>query len=70
MISYGIGVGEFITLSDTDNAAQVGEVTIKAAVMENEGVERSAIITLSTTGQYAAFSAATREITIIQKRKT
>ena len=69
MISYGDGVDEFITLSETVNAAQVGEVTIKAAVTENEGVERSATITLSTTGQYAAFSAATREITIIQRGK-
>ena len=67
MISYGDGVDEFITLSDTVNDAQTGEVRIKAAVMENEGVERSATITLSTTGQMSGFSAATRVITIIQR---
>ena len=66
MISYGTGVDEFITLSDTVNAAQTGEVRIEAAVMENEGVERRATITLSTTGQ-TGFSAATRVITIIQR---
>ena len=67
MISYGDGVDEFVTLSDTVNTAQVGSITIKAAVMENEGVERSATITLSTTGQVSTFSAATREITIVQR---
>ena len=67
MISYGVGVDEFITLSDRSNADQTGEVRIKAAVMENEGMERSATITLNTTGQRADFSAATREITIIQR---
>ena len=68
MISYGVGEDEFITLSETANVDQTGEVRIKAAVTENEGVERSATITLSTTGQ-GGFSAATREITIIQRGK-
>ena len=67
MISYGVGMDDFITLSDRSNADQTGEVRIKAAVMENEGMERSATITLNTTGQRADFSAATREITIIQR---
>ena len=66
MISYGSG-DDFITLSDRSNADQTGEVRIKAAVTENEGMERSATITLNTTGQRADFSAATREITIIQR---
>ena len=66
MISYGVGVGEFVTLSPMDSATQAGEVTIKAAVTKNVGVERSATITLSTTGQIG-FSAATREITIVQR---
>ena len=65
MISYGVGEDEFITLSETTNVDQIGDVTIKAAVTKNEGVERSATITLSTTGQ-SGFSAATREITIVQ----
>ena len=68
MISYGDGVDEFVTLSDTVNAAQTDTVKVKAAVTNNEGVERSATITLSTTGQ-VGFSAATREITIIQRGK-
>ena len=67
MISYGVGMDDFITLSDRSNADQTGEVRIKAAVMENEGMERSATITLNTTGQRVDFSAATREITIIQR---
>ena len=67
MISYGTGEDGFITLSNTANVNQTGEVRIKATVTENEGVERSATITLSTTGQRADFSAATREITIIQR---
>ena len=67
MISYGAGVEKFVTLSDTLNdTTQTGTVTIKAAVTKNEGVERSATITLSTTGQ-SGFSAATREITIVQR---
>ena len=65
MISYGDGVDEFVTLSDTVNAAQTDTVRIKAAVMENEGVKRIAMLTLSTTGQ-SGFSAATREIIIVQ----
>ena len=68
MISYGAEVDEFITLSDRSNVDQTGGVRIKVSVMDNEGVERSATITLSTTGQSANFSAATREITIIQRR--
>ena len=67
MISYGVGMDDFITLSDRSNADQTGEVRIKAAVTENEGMERSATITLNTTGQRADFSADTREITIIQR---
>ena len=67
VISYGEGgEDEFITLSNTANVNQTGEVRIKAAVTENRGVERSAMITLSTTGQ-SGFSAATRVITIIQR---
>ena len=66
MIFYGVGEDEFITLSETANVGQTGEVRIKAAVTKNEGVERSATITLSTTGQIG-FSAATREITIVQR---
>ena len=67
MISYETGEDEFITLSDTANVDQTGEIRIKAAVMENQGVERSATITLSTTGQSDNFSAVTREITIVQR---
>ena len=63
MISYGDGVDEFITLSETDNAAQVGEVTIKAAVTKNEGVERSAVITIMTRGGTGAPATATVMIT-------
>ena len=63
MISYGDGVDEFITLSETDNAAQVGEVTIKAAVTENEGVERTAVITIMTRGGTGAPATATVMIT-------
>ena len=65
MISYGAGVVDFVTLSDTANVDQIRDVTIKAAVTKNEGVERSATITLSTTGQ-SGFSAATRKIIIVQ----
>ena len=67
MISYGAGVVDFVTLSETANVDQIGDVTIKAAVTKNEGVERSATITLSTTGQTSPFSAATRDITIVQR---
>ena len=63
MISYGAGADEFITLSETDNAAQVGDITIKAAVTKNEGVERSAVITLMTRGGTGAPATATVMIT-------
>ena len=63
MISYGDGVDEFITLSDTVNVDQTGEVRIKAAVTENEGVERSAVITLMTRGGTGAPATATVMIT-------
>ena len=65
MISYGTGVDDFVTLSDTVNDAQIDTVRIKAAVMENEGVERIAMLTLSTTGQSG--DSATSVITIIQR---
>ena len=65
MISYGDGVDEFVTLSPMDSAAQTGEVTIKAAVTENAGVERSAKIVFSTTGQ-GSFSSAKDSLTITQ----
>ena len=65
MISYGVGEDEFITLSDTVNVDQTGEVRIKAAVTENVGVERSAKIVLSTTGQ-TGFSSAKDSLTITQ----
>ena len=64
MISYGTGVDGFVTLSDTVNDAQKDTVRIKAAVTKNEGVERSATITLSTTGQSG--NSATSVITIVQ----
>ena len=63
MISYGVGVDEFITLSETDNADHIGQVRIKAAVTENEGVERSAVITLMTRGGTGAPATATVMIT-------
>ena len=65
MISYRTGVDDFVTLSDTVNVDQTGEVRIKAAVMENEGVERISMLTLSTTGQSG--DSATSVITIIQR---
>ena len=65
MIFYGDGVDEFVTLSPMDSAAQTGEVTIKAAVTENAGVERSAKIVFSTTGQIG-FSSAKDSLTITQ----
>ena len=65
MISYGVGVGEFVTLSDTVNADQTDTVKIKVAVTENVGVERSAKIVFSTTGQ-GSFSSAKDSLTITQ----
>ena len=65
MISYGVGVGEFVTLSDTVNADQTDTVKIKVAVTENVGVERSAKIVFSTTGQ-TGFSSAKDSLTITQ----
>ena len=68
MISYGAGVGEFVTLSPMDSVAQTGEVTIKAAVTGNIGVERSAKIVFSTTGTTGggSFSSAKDSLTITQ----
>ena len=66
MISYGDGVAKFVTLSDTVNADQTDTVKIKVAVTENVGVERSAKIILSTTGQGSEFSSAKDSLTITQ----
>ena len=63
MISYGVGEDEFITLSETANVDQTGEVRIKATVTENVGVERSAVITITTTGGTGASATATVTIT-------
>ena len=65
MISYGDGVAKFVTLSDTVNADQTDTVKIKVAVTENVGVERSAKIVFSTTGQ-TGFSSAKDSLTITQ----
>ena len=61
-VSYGVGVDTFLTL--TGNPSDTGEVRIKVAVTENEGVKRIAMLTLSTTGQSG--DSATSVITIIQ----
>ena len=42
--------GDFITLNTVMNANQTGDVTVRATPMENTGVERSAVITLTTRG--------------------
>ena len=67
-ITYTPANANFITLSSTGSTTQTGDITIIASPMENMGGERTATITLSTTGQAAfGFSAATREITITQE---
>ena len=65
MISYGAGVDTFVTL--TGNPLDTGEVRIKVAVTENDSVERSAKIILSTTGQGSEFSSAKDSLTITQR---
>ena len=64
MISYGAGVDTFLTL--TGNPSDIGEVRIKASVMKNDSVERSAKIILNTTGQGSEFSSAKDSLTITQ----
>ena len=66
VISYGDGAEEFVTL--TGNPLDTGEVTVKAAVTENVGVERSAKIVFSTTGTTGegTFSSAKDSLTITQ----
>ena len=63
MISYRAEVDTFLTL--TGNSSDTGEVRIKVAVTENDSVERSAKIVLSTTGQ-TGFSSAKDSLTITQ----
>ena len=63
MISYGVGEDTFVTL--TGNPLDTGEVRIKVAVTKNVGVERSAKIVFSTTGQ-GNFSPAKDSLTITQ----
>ena len=66
VISYGDGAEEFVTL--TGNPLDTGEVTVKAAVTGNIGVERSAKIVFSTTGTTGggSFSSAKDSLTITQ----
>ena len=50
-IRYAPAKDTFITLSPKDSIDQTGPITIMASLMKNTGVERTATITLRTTGQ-------------------
>ena len=49
-ITYTPANANFITLSSTERTGQTGAITLMATPTENTGVERTATITLSTTG--------------------
>ena len=61
-ITYTPENANFITLSSTGSTTQTGAITIMATPTENTGVERTATITLTTTG-----STGTADITITQE---